>query len=60
VFDYPTIATLSAYISAEVYGWTAHAPAQAAAKESDALELIEGMSEQDIEKLFMQRSGGVP
>jgi NADPH:quinone reductase-like Zn-dependent oxidoreductase/aryl carrier-like protein len=58
VFDHPTIDALAAFLASEVYGWTTRADARTAVRHADALDLIEQLSDDDVEKLYSERSGG--
>ena len=63
VFDYPTLAALTGYLAKEVFGWneTAQQEIEARASKdmlSHLLENLEDLSEQEVDRLFAERTEG--
>ena len=63
VFDYPTLAALTSYLAKEVFGWheAAQQEIEARASEnmlSNLLENLEDLSEQEVDRLFAERTEG--
>jgi acyl transferase domain-containing protein/NADPH:quinone reductase-like Zn-dependent oxidoreductase/NAD(P)-dependent dehydrogenase (short-subunit alcohol dehydrogenase family)/SAM-dependent methyltransferase len=60
VFDYPTLAALTGYLAKEVFGWNEAAQKDAARTGedglSDLLENLEDLSEQEVDRLFAERT----
>jgi NADPH:quinone reductase-like Zn-dependent oxidoreductase len=63
VFDYPTLAALTGYLAKEVFGW--HEAAQQEVKAlasgdtlSNLLENLEDLPEQEVNRLFAERTAG--
>jgi myxalamid-type polyketide synthase MxaB len=60
VFDYPSVAALTDYLAMEVYGWTdATAEPEPEREEPSALDLVEQMSDEEVEQLLQKRMGRV-
>ncbi len=58
VFDYPSVTVLTDFLAADVFGWaTAPVVEQAANDDANALDAIEQLSDEDVERLFSQRIG---
>jgi aryl carrier-like protein len=57
VFDHPTVAALTDYLATEILGWVSPPVARAPERSANALELIEQMSDADVDKLLSQRAG---
>ena len=60
VFDYPTLAALTAYLAKEVFGWEMGGQETQAANDgiavSKLLDNLEDLSEQEVDRLFTERT----
>jgi acyl transferase domain-containing protein/acyl carrier protein len=58
VFDYPSVAALAEYLATEVFGWAPTKPAERPPEQNaNVLDLIEQMSDEEVERSFSLRSG---
>ena len=63
VFDYPTVAALTGYLAKEAFGWSETAGQETKAPASTdtvshLLENLEDLSEQEVDRLFAERTEG--
>ena len=63
VFDYPTVAALTGYLAKEAFGWSETAGQETKAPASTdtvshLLENVEDLSEQEVDRLFAERTEG--
>lgn len=62
IFDYPTLAALSDYVSRKVFNWEESAPAPADPSRGqdedlhDILDRIESLSEEDVDRMYSQEN----